>query len=243
LTHTAAIALSDIGHSREINEDYVITSDKDNIYIIADGIGGLGRGEVASRLAAQKMYDLLTNTPHSDDYLNHILLSTILTNQYVYNFALRKYPNDKIGTTLTTLIFTEIKYFISHVGDSRCYLFRNKNLEQLTTDQTLKEQLQNSSNEHSETFLNSKRHILTQAVGIKETCTPIIYQGEFERDDIFLLCTDGLYTLISDIELTVVFREHRNKISKLSDHLLSFSLKKNGTDNISFILVQVKDGF
>jgi PPM family protein phosphatase len=241
LAHNS-IAVSDVGRIRQVNEDYVLTSDKDNIYIIADGISGLGKGDVASRLAAQKMFNLLTKTPHANDDANFILHSTILTNQHVFNFALGKYPNDQIGTTLTTLILVKDMYYISHIGDSRCYIFRNKNLKQLTTDQTLKEQLQNSTNGHTEAYLNSKRHILTQAIGIKETCTPIIYQGAAEKNDLFLLCTDGLYTALAESELTHAFRKHQYGLSALADHLLSASLKKNGTDNISFILVKTQDG-
>jgi PPM family protein phosphatase len=134
----------------------------------------LGKGDVASRLAAQKMFDLLTKTPHAAVDANFVLHAMILTNQHVFNFARDKYPNDQIGTTLTTLVIVKDKYYISHIGDSRCYIFRNKNLKQLTTDQTLKVHLQNSTNTHTEAFLNSKRHILTQAIGIEETCTPII---------------------------------------------------------------------
>jgi PPM family protein phosphatase len=235
----ASIAVSDKGRSRQVNEDFVIRSDKDGIYIIADGISGLAKGDAASRLAAQKMYDLLTSAAHSNDYVNFILHSTILTNQYIFNFALENYPNDKIGTTLTALLLAEGKYIISHIGDSRCYIYRDNNLEQLTNDQTLKEQLQNSANEHSEVYLNSKRHILTHAIGIKETCTPIIYQGAVERNDIFLLCTDGLYTAISEKEMTSAFGNYQNKLTELSDHLLAASMTKHETDNISFILVKV----
>jgi PPM family protein phosphatase len=238
---TFSIFHSDIGNGREINQDYIITSDESHIYVIADGIGGLLNGDVASQLAAQKMLAHLTNLAILDDYYNYMLRATILTNQFVYSYAKENYPDDKIGTTLTSLIFAESKYFISHIGDSRVYLFRNENLDQITKDQTEKEYLKNSSDKYSEIHLNSKKHILTQAVGIKETCTPIIFQGSVYIGDVFLLCTDGLYNLFSHGELTMAFCDHKHKLPELSKYLISTSLKNPRTDNISFIIVKFEN--
>ena len=236
---TLCKSYTDIGTTRDKNQDYILTSEESNIYIVADGIGGLEGGEIASKIAAEQMfYNVRSRSPHGDFY-QHVLRATILTNQYVYNYALKRFHGRRMGTTLTALMFNNSKYIVSHIGDSRCYLFRDERLYPITNDQTLKMHLKKVSNEHSADVLDSKKHILTQAIGIKETCTPILNQNTTEAGDLFMLCTDGLYNTLADDELLQVFKNHSNDISDFSEILIEMSMARHRGDNLSFILVKV----
>jgi PPM family protein phosphatase len=238
--NTSNISFSDIGKNRKNNQDHILVSEKDNIYIIADGVGGLYRGDIASKKAAHKMAQNIAMEVPLSDYYTHLLRATILTNQFIYNYRSNESPQQKMGTTLTALTFVYPQYYISHIGDSRCYLYRNSKLVQLTEDQTLKERLIKASNDYSAAHLDARKHILTQAIGVKESCTPFIYHNDARSGDIFLLCTDGLHNAFSHDELSDAFYNNKVNVEILSQYLAETSLKQ-GADNISFIIVKVDE--
>jgi len=203
-------------------------------------MGGLHDGKVASQLAVQNMVKNVSTETPAHNFYAHILNAVIFTNQNVFNFAQEHYPGLKMGTTLSALIIHQSKYYVAHIGDSRCYLFRKNKLIQITEDQTLEQRIRKTSADYSKTFLKSKRHILTHAIGIKESCSPIIYHDEVKVDDLFLLCTDGLHNAISNEEIETMICNGKNNLDKLSNDLLSFSLEMDGSDNISFIIAVVQ---
>ena len=239
LLKTISVSYSATGPVRNINQDSLFASDVDHVYIIADGVGGLKDGKTASQIAVQKMFAHIKLNSSLEDYYAHMLRATILTNQHVYEYAQSKGADHKMGTTLTALMLIDDQYYLSHIGDSRCYLLRQNNLVQLTEDQTLKEHLKKMSNEHSSGFLDSKKHILTQAVGTSDTCTPLIYQGAVNPQDLFLLCTDGFYNLFSDSELERELADSQRDLSFLVNMFSAASSDERCNDNISFIFVKI----
>jgi len=204
-------------------------------------MGGLHEGKVASRLAVQTMADNIRAENPAHSFYAHVLNAVILTNQTVFGFAQENYPGLKIGTTLSALIIHQLKYYVAHIGDSRCYLFRKEKLIQITEDQTLEQKISKISFGHSKKFLKSKRHILTHAIGVKESCSPIIYHDDAKVGDLFLLCTDGLYNAMSAEEIRTLLCKNSSDLDSLSKDLLSHSLERDGSDNISHIVVKVEN--
>ena len=232
---------SNIGNKRKNNQDSIYSSNEQQIYLVADGMGGLHDGKLAGQLAVQNMAKNIHNEHPIHNFYAHILNAVILTNQNVYNFSQKHYPGQKMGTTLSALVIHQSRYYVAHIGDSRCYLFRKEKLIQITEDQTLEQKIKKSSTDNSRKFLKSKRHILTQAIGVKESCSPIIYSSEVKVGDLFLLCTDGLHNAIKNEVIETILGNNANDLDKLSEDLLSHSLEKDGSDNISYIIVQVQD--
>ena len=246
---------TDIGFKREKNEDsYLIIDDETEfidikhygrLFALADGMGGHAGGEVASKMACKGMtdyYSKTTNDQHGADYFS-ARLQDLKSTLYDVHHKIIEYGQDSreyedMGTTLSVMALIKNRALIAHVGDSRIYRLRKNALEQLTEDHTF-----------SQTFLRkgyitpeaaSKhpfRHVMTQAVGqgIENILTKV---EKVERGDTFLLCSDGLHDMISDMEIKDVLSKSFALKDKCS-RLVAKALEMGGKDNVTVIVLQV----
>lgn len=251
-----ASALSDVGLKRKENEDtYLIVEKHTNrfdvlhhgkMYAIADGMGGHAGGKIASEMACKGLLDYYNVDESADDskgfYKFRLLQLKTIMNRIHNN--IRRYGEENsqyagLGTTLSVLILLRNRALIAHVGDSRIYRLRRASLEQMTRDHTMAQvliDLKYLSPQAAHT--HPSQHILTQAVGhgMKYIDSRI---EEIKKGDTFLLCSDGLYNMVSDKEIKDIIL-NTSTPGKKCRQLVKRALEMGGTDNITLILTQIQ---
>jgi protein phosphatase len=233
-----AIGLSDTGVVRNANQDSYYLDPRGRFYIVADGVGGHAGGEQASRLAIESIREYLENNWASEEH------SALLINRAI------KYANEiilqdqelhpefaEMGTTVVMVLFREDGNWRGHVGDSRLYLLRNTQLEQITEDHTwVAKALQKGDLTPDQIKIHPWRHVLFQCLGRKD-----LYQIDVELlkimpGDILLLCSDGLTEEVSDQKITQLLIGERDYRS-MALNLIAAAKEAGGSDNITVLLI------
>ena len=215
--------------------------------LVADGMGGMAGGDVASRLALSKLIELIVDTSDWTLALKRQTDVSAVLERMVDRFLqiddiLRKEAdNDQslqgMGTTLTVAGALGTDLIIGHVGDSRAYLLHEDKLKQLTTDHTLAQALIDAGVANpDDPASRSMRHVLTAAVGsLGEQIDPQVQRFKLSGGDKLLLCTDGLTEMVDDKTIAQVLREAKSAQSACQD-LVDLSLSGGGTDNVTVVL-------
>jgi protein phosphatase len=219
---------TDPGRRRHRNEDsYVIDPP---LFAVADGMGGAQAGEVASKLAAGAVKE------RGADVESLIQEA----NRRVHQRSLEDPNTSGMGTTLTVAEVEDGVVSIGHVGDSRAYLVRDGNLEQLTEDHSLVGELMRTgklSAEEAET--HPQRSMITRALGTDPNVDVDIFSVEPRTGDLFLLCSDGLTSMVDDREILRVVEEKRGDLDGLVKALIKAANKGGGEDNITVIAFEI----
>ena len=227
---------SDKGNHRETNEDnYIIQeiSSETALIAVADGMGGHQAGEVASQLAVNFLQDYQFDLESNIIKEMEQVINTI--NHEIIKQAHQNDEYDNMGTTLSLGLINQNKLFFGHVGDSRIYLFRDDDLQQLTTDDTLVQQLvQQGKIKPEDAFNNPRSHILTQGLGVEYELDIQTDEIKLQAEDILLFCTDGLSDMIRGIEIEKMLQD-MSQIDQLTEKLGEMALDNGGKDNITVI--------
>ena len=217
--------------------------------LVADGMGGVAAGEVASRVALCKLVELVVNTPDWIMKMNRREDSAIVMQRMTQRFrqiddVLRdQAANDStllgMGTTLTVAVSLGANLLIGHVGDSRAYLLRGSRLHQLTSDHTLAQALIDAGIANPEdSGTRAMRHILTAALGSTGARSdPQVQRLYLNTDDQVLLCTDGLTEMVKDEVIASVLRDAHTAESACQT-LIDLALSAAGLDNITVVLAR-----
>jgi serine/threonine protein phosphatase PrpC len=227
---------------REGNEDSAIYGA--NLIAVADGMGGHAGGEVASAIAINALAQLLPviSDPEIDvDSREDLFLN--ITYEIDSQILEKSKQNPELagmGTTLTALNISGDNVELLHIGDSRCYRYRDNKLEQLSYDHTVMQELLDQGRlTPEEVFDHPQRSLLTQALMGDSGLDPILVSYEIKADDQFLLCSDGLTNLLSDYEIGKIIE------SKSGDDVITALITevkaKGAPDNITIIWTQVTD--
>lgn len=236
-------SISNIGKLRETNEDsYSNVSIKDyDFFIVADGMGGHSDGELASSLASKSFTDFIENSD-IETYKSILDLqekALAYANTEVYKVASEK--QEKMGTTAVCLCvdYKSKKYHISHIGDSRLYLYRAGEISQLTKDHSLVNELIESGalkENEAENFIN--KSAITRAIGIGEEIKIDSKTIDMENDDIILIVTDGLTNEISLDAIKNIISENSD-VYDISSKLIEAANLSGGRDNITVTTVKI----
>ena len=244
-------SFTDPGLVRRENEDSFAVIGEDGCYLVSDGMGGGSDGEIASQIVAETISDSIEGTasdsPGSRKYAVqqavHRANRTIRGYSQAHNYS-------QMGATLVLLLLDTWhpgKALLCHVGDSRIYRFRNRTLQQLTNDQTVGAELalslartggkQDSAlmMDHTNSPLS---HVLTRSIGVSENVLPEWDETTIEPNDLLLLCSDGVTTMLKDDEILQIFLENPTtdgKMKTLSQRVLAAGAR----DNFTMILCQV----
>ncbi len=239
-----AFATSDVGKAREINEDYFYVSypdDEIQLFILADGMGGYNGGEIASKLAVTtaKNY-VMTNYDKTekdkDSLLELVKSSSQYANMVVYEKAQSNPELTSMGTTLDICLIYQNKAFISHVGDSRIYRIRKEFVRKITKDHSYVQQLVDEGKiTKEESMQHPKKNMLMKAVGVTTFIEPDSLIKGFVKDDIILMCSDGLTNMISEEEIYKIIKENPTDATKL---LVQRANDLGGADNITAIIIR-----
>ncbi len=236
--------------SSEISKQ-LLRSSRAHLFLVADGLGGQPDGQLASEAAVEIIaryvtmssnwyYDL--NVEQEIDFLGRLEKSVFECHEEL----LQKFDggNGAPSSTLTLVVLLWPRAYVVHVGDSRCYYFRQDELKQLTEDQTLAQQMMAQGVVSEERLKTSRyHHILTSALG--SSVEPKIGLVDLERGDTLVLCTDGLTNHVSNEEIQEEMQKHRTA-QESCEYLVDLALERGGTDNVTIIVArmtgEVEDG-
>jgi serine/threonine protein phosphatase PrpC len=231
-----SFAQTDLGLVREGNEDSALSCA--NLIAVADGMGGHAGGEVASAIAINSLTDLvpllLNENVDLDSKEDLFLNITHEIDQKILDKSKAQPELSGMGTTLTALSILDNKIELLHIGDSRCYRYRDNKLEQLSYDHTVMQELLDQGRlTPQEVFDHPQRSLLTQALMGDSGLDPILLTFEIKTGDQFLLCSDGLTNVLSDYEISKIIEA--NDADLIPQALIKEVRSKGAPDNITII--------
>jgi protein phosphatase len=206
-------------------------------------MGGAAAGEIASSLAVDETLNHLSRRIGSGVETESLAQlaeeAIVIANEAIYKRAERNYRLSGMGTTLVGLIVDERRVLVFNVGDSRCYLLRNSQIQQLTVDHSLvEEQVRLGRMTHSEALRSPLKNVITRALGTQSRVTPDVFEREAEPGDLFLLCSDGLTRELSDTQIESLLCSDLTLAVQCSK-LVEAAVNAGGNDNITCLLVRV----
>lgn len=237
MTSLSAFGLSDIGVSRQNNEDIWIACPEIGFFALADGMGGHKAGEVAAKETVEHLSHTIKNTTLADPLEWMIELGHAIekTNQWVYRLGQKDDALQGMGTTLCCLIWTKEAVIYAHVGDSRIYRLRDQKLELLTQDHSLFTKWLKTGKKSSAPY--PYKNVITRAIGTSPTVTPEIAISTHLPGDLFLLCTDGLSDVLPLEEIEKMINRSPT-LEIASKRLIQKAKIKGSSDNITILMIQ-----
>jgi protein phosphatase len=234
----ASHAGTDPGRKRRINEDSFVIAPP--LFAVADGMGGAQAGEIASALAAGALEESGANGGGERRVAELIQEA----NRRVHERATTDAATAGMGTTITAaLVEPDGRVVFGHVGDSRAYLLRADKLEQLTNDHTLVAELvRRGELSLGEAQVHPQRSVITRALGTDPDVDVDTFAVDAEPGDVFLICSDGLSSMVDSRDLEDILRKHRGDLESASKALIQAANRGGGEDNITAVLFAVEEG-
>lgn len=237
------LSKTDIGKARDMNQDYYFVSelnDEIKLFILADGMGGYKGGEIASNLAVNStknyIYNNFPNIEKEKEAIMKLIGSAIeYANLIVYEKSKEDSELQDMGTTLDVCIIYNNKAFIGHVGDSRIYRIRKNIIRKLTVDHSYVESLvKDGTITKEEAYNHPKKNMLVKALGCNTLVEPDVMYKAFLKDDILLMCSDGLTNMLKDNEIYKILLENPKDPTEA---LINKANELGGFDNITAIII------
>lgn len=230
-------ALTDVGRTRETNEDAVLVDEINGrqLLIVADGMGGHAAGDVASEEATAEIHRVIDKRLTNGDTDSEAILSDAVE---AANQRLQRLIEDDaslygMGTTVVAALIAEAEATIVNVGDSRAYHI-GETIEQVTVDQSLVQELVDSGEiTKEEAQTHPQRNVVSQALGTNTSVAPDLY--EVSVSDTLLLCSDGLSEEVDEIRIAEVVTE-TSSLESAAERLIKLANKNGGSDNITVAL-------
>jgi serine/threonine-protein kinase len=210
------------------------------IAVMADGVGGSNRGEVASAMAVQSVLDVYC-TGEGDMEPRRVLRQAFdCASKAIYDDSLNNPEQGQMSTTLTAAVFLHNEVTIAFVGDTRAYLVRRGRIQQLTTDHNqVGFRLKYGLIRENDAMTSPNRSMLTRSLGSEPICRMDFAKREVYKDDVIVICTDGLYGFATDVEILDLVSHHEP--AEAAELLLKLVEKRNGEDNISLQLIRINE--
>ena len=208
--------------------------------VIADGVGGTGRGEVASQLAVKTTLETLKETTEEKEPADLLRLIFNEANKLVYDASMHSQEEGRMATTLTVSIFRHDEVTIGHVGDSRVYLIRNGILRRLTSDHSyVALQVKLGLVKERDAMASPMRSMITRSIGQDLICAYDVAKQVLEKGDVLVQCTDGLYSVVVDDEICEI--AGRLEPAQACTELLARAEKRGADDNISVQCIRINE--
>lgn len=237
-------SITDVGKRREINEDYIYTSERPvgnlpNLFMVADGMGGHNAGDYASKHAVEKVVEVIEGYTQETDSENILQKAIDDANMYINKMAKSDESLNGMGTTLVavTVDTDENHVLVANVGDSRMYII-NDFITQITKDHSLVEEMVDMGGIDREAArMHPDKNIITRAVGVKEYVLVDFFDITISEKEMLLLCTDGLTNMLKDNEIHRIIRGSAD-IEEAGRRLIDAANANGGRDNIAVVLVE-----
>lgn len=250
------VALTNSGMVRAHNEDSIAVDKVNGLVVLADGMGGYNAGEVASGIAVEVMVSGIaqalknaspvTPDPQTGDELAVVLMGRGIhkANASIYEAAQSHGQYAGMGTTIVSALFYDNRVVVGHVGDSRLYRLRGEEMLAITRDHSLlQEQIDCGMISIENARHSQNKNLVTRAVGIDAEVIPEIHLHEVEVGDVYLFCSDGLNDMVDDDDIQSVLYAMQGNLALAAEQLIQMANDNGGRDNVSVILVRVKQTF
>lgn len=244
MTIEFAFAL-DTGRARKNNEDSVSLDIDTGVAVLADGMGGYNAGEVASGMATSIICSALSDwlrqqsSPASDAIAAAMTAAVDQANRAIFDAANGNPQFSGMGTTLVMAAVGTGGLLVGHVGDSRAYLLRDRQLQRLTRDHSLlQEQLDAGLITPAQAARSVNRNLVTRAIGVESEVALEVHEHVFADQDLLLLCSDGLTDMVEDEAIADVLCHTHPSLQAACDALVNVANAAGGRDNISVVLVR-----
>jgi serine/threonine protein phosphatase PrpC len=232
-----AVGATDPGCIRSNNEDYFLVVPSLGLYVVADGMGGAQAGEHASRLAVETVREMVKDANH-DIAADALLTAFEEANRRVKDKAAEDPRMEGMGTTMVAALEMGNDLLVASVGDSRVYLFENKNLKAITEDQTWVNEVGRRLGIDEESLkTHPMRHVLTQAIGVSDQLRVHTYRVKPARGVQILLCSDGLHGVAPEEKIVAALSADEPLQSKC-EKLIAAAREHGGPDNITVVLLR-----
>ncbi len=234
-------AMTDVGRKREVNQDYVYVTDEsvgpfENLLVVADGMGGHKAGDFASKYTVNVLREEIEHTPYKEpeEVLRHAV--TIANNKLI-DVAATDVKLEGMGTTLVAATIVDKTLYFANVGDSRLYLINDK-IRQMSKDHSLVEEMVRLGGIKAEEARNHPdKNIITRAIGVKKDVEADIYEYRLKKNDVILMCTDGLSNMVENEDIFDIVKGSRDVIEAVQ-MLIEKANSNGGRDNIGVIVAQ-----
>jgi protein phosphatase len=228
-------AATDVGKVRTHNEDALLVNSAAGVWAVADGMGGHEGGQLASSTVVGALKKIVGPAPIED------LLAQCHNHLDVANRRLLQVAKEKagmiIGTTVAALLTDEETFACVWSGDSRVYLVRDGKIVQVSRDHTEVAELIAEGVLSEEEALNwPRRNVVTRAIGVHPQVELDIVEGTLERDDVFVICSDGLTTHVNDAEILAHVRG--NGAQSACDALVALTMQRGASDNVTVVMIR-----
>ncbi len=227
-------ALTHEGKVRDHNEDSLFASPSTGVWAVADGMGGHERGEWASAAVVESLRTLLPDGDF-DGRVEETTRAIYTANATIHSEAARN--GFSMGTTVVALVLKDERFAVIWAGDSRAYILRHGDLHQLSRDHTrVQELIDRGLLTPDEADGHPMGHVLSRAVGVMKDLELDGIVDTWQAGDLFLLCSDGLYGVISDAEITAMLQQ--DSLEDAATHLIETCLARGAPDNVTVVLVK-----
>jgi len=238
------VARTDVGQVRDHNEDFITENESMGFAVLADGMGGLNAGEVASSMAVHLLIDALAeyrngsslvaakiNSLDSDLPAESQVLRKLVekANDSLFHVSQTQPQCQGLGTTVVAAYYHNDKVSVAHIGDSRMYRFRAGVLEQITKDHSfVQELIDKGLLTKEEARASNKKNVVTRALGVAPVVEVEVHEHEVEEGDVYLMCSDGLHDLVTDHDIENSLIELSSNLNELAGHLVNLANVSGG---------------
>lgn len=250
------LGLTDSGLVRDNNEDAIGYDSALGLVVLADGMGGHRGGEVASKMTVDTIIDQVqlrlpeiksgeidATSGFSKESIC-IQDAVVAANEKVFKTAESNPEHKGMGTTIVVLQFYNNTFSLAHIGDSRCYRLRAGKFEQITKDHSLLQELIDRGFYTPEEARKSmNKNLVTRALGIDSIVMPDIQEDIVLKNDLYLLCSDGLTDLVEDEHICLTIMQFSDNLEEAAKQLITKANKNGGKDNISVMLCRIDEDF
>lgn len=234
-------SITDVGRKRKLNQDFVYTCEMpigrlQNLFIVADGMGGHNAGDFASKHTVEKIVQYIVDTEEDSPIK---VISGAITDA---NASIRKKAEEEedlrgMGTTVVVATIADDTLYVANVGDSRLYIM-NRKIRQITRDHSLvEEMIRIGEIDRESARTHPDKNIITRAIGAGELIDIDFFEIKLEKDDIILMCSDGLTNMIEDDNIRIIMQGQRDVVEK-AEELVKVANNNGGKDNIAVIIIE-----
>ena len=245
---------TDIGRVRAQNEDNVLVPKEMALAVVSDGMGGHASGEVASRITVETIDQYYRDTarsgpntwpmklPNLEVERQRMAVAIQLANSNIFETAAADGSKKGMGCTVDAMYFSQGRFYIGHVGDSRVYRIRAGTIQALTEDHSFLNDFLRMKEMSSDEGINlPHKNVVVRALGLSQNVFVDIFVEEYARGDIYLLCSDGLSGMITDQTILATVTRFES-IDTAATQLINLANEAGGADNISAVIVRIEAG-
>ena len=243
---------TDVGQQRSHNEDDLLIPEEMPLAVVSDGMGGHACGEVASEITVNVIGNYYKSVvdegartwpfrvPQIELEKNRMATAIKLANSEIFDTAAADAEKKGMGCTVEAIYFTQGRFYVGHVGDSRVYRIRSGAIQLLTEDHSLLNDWRRMKEMSGEEIRNfPHRNVVVRALGLGENVAVDLIVEEYKIDDIYLLCSDGLNDMLEDEEILEIVENKKKRLDGACEALVDAANEAGGKDNITVLLAHV----